>query len=147
MIHQNKVVLANMLEYTLFDEMDVEDRLFVSWESFEQCVQVLVANIRSRLADGEKIDSIYALPKGGLCLGVKLAYMLQLPLITDQKKLTKNTLIVDDCTKTGKTLSKFKDHITAVMFHKPSSSFKPDMYFQETDKQINFCWESKEERN
>jgi len=37
----------------------------------------------------------------------------------------------------------FKDikFVTATLFYKKSSIFKPDMYMQETDKWIEFFWE------
>ena len=145
---KNKVVNANILNYVLYDDLDAENRVFVSWKCFEEAINNLHEQILAfQETNSLKFDGIYALPRGGLCLGVKLSYMTKLPLVTDASKITKNTLVVDDCTDTGATLSKFKDNITLVMFHKPTSCFKPTLFFQETEKQINFCWESKEERN
>lgn len=147
MIAANKVVLKNILNYTLYDELNIEDRLFVFWDTFDKAADILYNKLLQ--FQGEnclQFDGIYAIPRGGLCLGVKLSYMMKLPLLPE-KKITKNTLIVDDCTKTGKTLSYYKDNITLVMFHNSKAGIKPSLYFQETTKQINFCWESKEERN
>jgi len=147
MITHNKVVLKNMLDYTLYDELNIEDRLFVSWDTFDKAVNELHDKLLQ--IHGKKglfFDGIYAIPRGGLCLGVKLSYMMKLPLVIDGK-ISENTLIVDDCTKSGKTLSEFKDNFTLAMFHNPKACFKPNLFFQETTKQINFCWESKEERN
>jgi len=144
---KNRVVIQNLMDYVLYDDLNIEDRLFVSWQMFESAVNCLYEKIRALQEQGKVFDAIYALPRGGLCLGVKLSYMTGLPLLTDSSRLTKNTLVVDDCTNTGKTLSVFKHYFTMVMLHKPSSIFKPDVYYQETDKQVNFCWESMEERN
>ncbi|MFH1173781.1 MAG: hypothetical protein V1725_01465 [archaeon] len=144
MARLNNVVLKNILEYTLFDEMNIEQRIFVTWDMFERAIKHLYDELHVL---NRPFDSIYALPRGGLCLGVKLSYMTGLPLITNKERITPNTLVVDDCTNTGKTLSAFAGNVTAVMFHKPTAQFRPTLFFQETDKQINFCWESKEERN
>lgn len=165
MISTNKIVEKNILNYTLYDEITIENRLFVSWETFEKAIQELhnklnifenrkVKNNKDRKT--RKIENIYAIPRGGLCLGVKLSHITGLPLINQIDKISDTTLIVDDCTDTGNTIAKLMTLIkhshnakpvTMTMFHKPSACFKPDIYFMETDKQINFCWESKDQRN
>ena len=145
---KNKVVFNNLLNYILYDDLDSENRLFVSWETFDVAMAYIHNQVNTlQEQDKKSFDAIYALPRGGLCLGVKLSYLTGIPLITDTAKITSQTLIVDDCTDTGQTLSQFARNTIAVMFHKPTSIVKPSIYFQETDKQINFCWESKEERN
>ena len=60
-------------------------------------------------------------------------------------------LVVDDIADSGETFKyvmeylrkNFKDikFVTATLFYKKSSIFKPDMYMQETDKWIEFFWE------
>lgn len=146
-IANNKIVMKNILNYTLYDDINIEKREFVSWDDFENCINDLSIKIRDEINNGRVIKNIYALPRGGLCLGVKLSYVLKIPLTVRKEDITPDTLVVDDCTDTGKTLLPFKDNFTAVMFHKPTSVFTPSIYYMETDKQINFCWESKEERN
>lgn len=146
-VPRNRIAHKNMLEYVLFDEINIENRLFVSWEMFEKAMTAFKRKVRELEQDGRKFDGIYALPRGGLCLGVKLSYMTGIPMVLEKKDMTKDTLVVDDCTDTGKTLSTFRDYTTFVMFHKPTSCFTPTFFYEETDKQINFCWESIEERN
>ncbi|MFH1445569.1 MAG: hypothetical protein ABIF08_03760 [Nanoarchaeota archaeon] len=146
--NKNKVVADNIINYTIYDEIDVEDRVFVTWNMFEEAMETL----HGKLIDHQKekqleFDAIYAPPRGGLCLGVKLSYMTKIPLITDPSKVTSSTVVIDDCTKSGKTMMPFRDNVTLVMFQHPKSVFTPTIYYQETDKQINFCWESKDERN
>lgn len=144
----NHVVLKNISDYILYDDINIEKRLFISWKEFESATEELCALMKDfQTRKSITFKNIYALPRGGLCLGVKLSYMTKIPLITDRDQITKDTLIVDDCTDTGKTLSKFKDNTTLVMYHKPTSMFRPDIVFKETGSQINFCWETKEERN
>ncbi len=144
----NKIIAQNIEEYALFDEINIEDRLFVSWKMFEEAVSHLfqaIGEIQEK--EGRTFDAIFAIPKGGLCLGVKLAYLTGLPLITSPERLTRDTLVVDDCTRSGKTLSKYKEMVTLTMFHSPNSNFKPTAYYKEASEQINFCWEAKHERN
>jgi hypoxanthine phosphoribosyltransferase len=143
----SKVLSKNVLNYTLYDEIDIENRVFVTWNMFEEAINHIHEKVAQLQQQGKTFDQIYALPRGGLCLGVKLSYILGLPLIVDKNKLTPTTLVVDDCTDSGKTLSAFGDYTTAVMFHKPTSCFTPDIRYEETTKQINFCWESKDQRN
>jgi hypoxanthine phosphoribosyltransferase len=143
----NRVVQSNALDYVVFDDINIEKRIFVSWDVFEEAIRSFCLKLKELESQGKVFDSIYSLPRGGLCLGVKLSYLTGLPLITSRDNVTSKTLVVDDCTDTGRTLSEFRENVTFVMFHKPTSCFRPSFYFQETDKQINFCWESVEERN
>ena len=63
----------------------------------------------------------------------------------------KNILIVDDISDSGETFKevlktlkeKYQDlnFKTLAIFYKPSSKFKPDFYFQETNEWIRFFWE------
>ena len=142
----NRIVMQNVTDYTLYDEINMEDRLFVTWDMFERAVTHLYERI-SDVMNTRRFDGIYAIPRGGLVLGVKLSYKTGLPLIIDPLRITRDTLVVDDCTKSGKTLSRFADNIKVVMFNNPASTCKPDIYYKEVPEQINFCWESKGERN
>jgi len=145
---KNKVVLENIMNYTLYDDVDMEDRLFVSWGMFEKAAEEICAKIGRHLKKSKmELDGIYGVPKGGLVLAVKLCHMIKIPMISDPLKITKNTLIVDDCTKSGRTLGRYRNNLKAVMFHNPDARCTPDFYFRQTRKQINFCWESREERN
>lgn len=144
---KNRVVRENAFNYVFFDELDTENRIFVSWIMFDKAVNFLWEKIKELEREGRIFENVYALPRGGLCLGVKLSYLSGLPLITNKSQINNNTIVVDDCTDTGRTLLSFKDNFTVVMFHKPTSIFKPNLYYEETKKQINFCWESLTERN
>jgi hypoxanthine phosphoribosyltransferase len=146
MVVNNKVVMENIMNYTLYDDIDMEDRLFVSWSMFEEASGALFEAIKD-LQKKTKFNGIYGVPKGGIVLAVKLSYLTGLQLVTDPEKISDDVLVVDDCTKTGKTLSKYEGNSRVVMFHNPDACFKPDFYFMKTRKQINFCWESMDERN
>ncbi len=50
--------------------------------------------------------NIYGVPRGGLFMALLLSYRLKLPIILQQSKISDRTLIVDDISDTGKTLTK-----------------------------------------
>jgi xanthine phosphoribosyltransferase len=62
-----------------------------------------------------------------------------------------NVLIVDDISDSGDTFIEVlkvlkekypaKNFKTIAIFYKPTSKFKPDVFFHETDEWINFFWE------
>jgi len=56
-----------------------------------------------------KYDGLYAIPRGGLIVGVCLAHRLQLPML-QKEHITDKTLIVDDICDTGKTLKKYPNN-------------------------------------
>jgi hypoxanthine phosphoribosyltransferase len=144
----NKVVMENAMNYLVYDDLDMEGRKFVTWEQFERGIADLAQKIRSyEQQRGVTFNSIHAIPRGGLVLGVKLSYLFDLPLILDRSKVSARTLIVDDCVVTGKTLKPFEQHVIAVMFAKPGSMVEPAIVHERTAQQINFCWESKSDRN
>lgn len=112
----------------------------MSWQQFDNaCLDLLNQMQNSSLT----ANSIYGIPRGGLCLAVRLSHLLNIQLITSEKDITKNTLIVDDVIDTGKTLEDYikNGYQTATLYYKPHSKYKPDFYALTTDKWIVFCWE------
>lgn len=93
---------------------------------------------------GKNYGGIYAIPRGGVPIGVALAKELSLPLLD---KPTSTCLIVDDLIDSGSTLEEYSGYDIAVLYRKPHS---PDTYtffvreyagwlvfpFEETDKDI-----------
>ncbi|MBS3128355.1 hypothetical protein J4410_04375 [Candidatus Woesearchaeota archaeon] len=124
---------------------------FLSWADFRLATQVLLSHIQEfEKQNSFKFESVYGLPRGGLPLAVTLSYKMKISLILEKADITEKTLIVDDCTNTGKTLSQFmqgRKNYTAVLFQKPQSIFKPHFFFRETENKINYCWEHEDERN
>lgn len=94
---------------------------------------------------------IYAIPRGGLVIGVWLSHQLNIPMRLSLKSLTYLNgpiLIVDDIADTGKTLLEFQDKKfhTATLYYKTRSAVKPTYYAEETKNWIVFPWESWEEK-
>lgn len=135
----------------------------VTWSKFHTLSQTLADNIlRQRIP----LDEVVAIARGGLSLGLILSDFLQIPIstitiqsYTDIKKqglvkITsklgktirgKNVLLVDDIADSGKTflraISYLKRHkpaslITASLFYKPHSTYKPDFFAKQTSDWI-----------
>ena len=73
--------------------------------------------------------AIYAIPRGGLIIGVYLSHLLDLDFCTDDKlihPINRNyVLIVDDLVDTGRTLEAYPEFDHAVLYHKKRSSVHP----------------------
>jgi hypoxanthine phosphoribosyltransferase len=104
-----------------------------------------------------KYTEIYAIPRGGLSVGVYLSHYLDIPLrIDDDLKdlYTKNPeksniLIVDDLVDTGITLGKYDTIFdTAVVYYKPRSITIPTYYTKKipNERWIVFPYEKFDEK-
>jgi len=71
----------------------------------------------SKLIDYRKYNNIYAIPRGGVPIGIALSGILNLPL---SDTVNPNTLVVDDLIDSGKTLEKCTND-TAVLYRKKHS--------------------------
>ena len=136
---------------TAFDKEDIEKLHNVSWNQFERGVKHLLEALHE-FEDlyGQRFVNVYGIPRGGMCLATKLSYLLGRPLLMDDAQITNDTLIVDDCTNTGKTLRPFQDRKlkTLTFVHKPNvSGMTPTFYCFTTNATINFPWESKHDTN
>lgn len=75
----------------------------------------------------EKFENIYPIPRGGYAIAIELAKILNIPIITNEKEITENTLIVDDLIDSGKTLKKFTQK-KAVLFVKNDKEKSVDYF-------------------
>lgn len=121
-----------------------------TWKMFDKDVRLIANWIRTK-----EIKAIFAIPNGGLVLGVALANRLKLPLYFNwrdvkQYEYGKNEiLVVDDISDTGKTLIKFrhiKHCLTATLTVKDWTKFPPDYHVREylSNQWISFPWEPKD---
>ena len=74
--------------------------LEVTYDMFMSAVDRLVEKI---LQSKRKYEALYAVPRGGLILGVYLSHRLKLPMASRPRK---NVLVVDDICDTGMTLGR-----------------------------------------
>ena len=77
---------------------------FISWDELDRLVDELCDMIPDNQYEG-----IYAIPRGGLIIGVMMSHKLGLPMIDRlQSYYGKKFLIVDDIADTGVTLERYK---------------------------------------
>jgi len=131
-----------------------------TWDDFEADIRKM-----SIFMTGNRFDYIYAIVKGGLPLGVKLANVYSVPLCIIQ--LTKaqghitidspydvpysepspKILIVDDISDSGKTLRDVLHHFsranvkTLTIHYKETSLVKPDFFVRKAKNWIEYPWE------
>lgn len=123
-------------------------RLKITWQEFEKDIKLLEKRIKTI---EWKITGIYGVPRGGLIAATLLSYRIGIPLVLDKKKITRNTLIVDDIADSGKTLQKLlkmikkkrEDLIIATIWYFPGSKITPDYYVRIKEKNwLVFPWET-----
>jgi GTP cyclohydrolase I len=90
--------------------------------------------------DLNHIDSLYAIPRGGVPIGLLLHQFTGLKLLEREIQVTPATLIVDDLVDSGKTLSKYPYNASAVLYRKPHSP-QTTYHVEEIDDWIEFPYE------
>lgn len=94
--------------------------------------------------DFERYYNIYPILRGGYYVAVELSRILNIPLTN---KIGRRTLIVDDLIDSGKTLSKYPDNDSAVLYVKNNKSMEVDYFVDEFpgDTWLVFPWEKDED--
>ena len=115
-----------------------QEKIYVNWREFGQLCENLLLNIRKK---NKKYDNIYGIPRGGLPVAVYLSHHLEIPLIHNFKKMTDNTLIVDEIADTGETLKNFNPENIAVIFKNKRCCFKPKYWEVLVHDWVVFPWE------
>ena len=116
----------------------------LSWYNFEIFIKELAFKIKK---SNTIYTDIYGIPRGGLIIAVKLSHLLNIPV---SDTISQHTLIVDDISDSGKTLSilfktlRFK-HDTACLFMRYDTNFIPTFCYCiiKNNNWIEFPWESK----
>ena len=124
---------------------------WVDWHLFDNRINFLVNQINEfERKEKTKFKNLYGIPRGGLYVAVRLSYLLKKPLITNKNKINDDTLIIDDCTKTGKTLIDYKNKglKTLTLIHRPTTSkVTPTFYGFTTEEDANYFWEAEDDIN
>lgn len=129
---------------------------FITWNDFGLLLTMLTKIIQS---ENLNLKYVFGVPRGGLITAVHLSHHLELELVhTLELELVpalidvpQGLLIVDDLTHTGITLEKLIPKVyrskvkVATLFHKPTSTFVPDIFLEETTDWIVFPYERKDE--
>ena len=117
------------------------ERLEITYDMFMSAVDRLVEKV---LQSKRKYEALYAIPRGGLVLGVYLAHRLKLPMAPRPRK---NVLVVDDICDTGMTLelSRYKECDKIVVVTKSAGlDTCPDLIYAHAVANhiwIRFPWE------
>jgi hypoxanthine phosphoribosyltransferase len=115
-----------------------------SWSEFEKDANLLAKRLKTK---GKDITGVYGLPRGGLCLAVRLSHLLGVRLITEKRRIKGTTLVVDDISDTGNQLSDLTKKPTscwgvATLFKRKGTKFNPDFFVKQAQNYyIIFPWE------
>ena len=117
------------------------NKIRVSWEEIDKLVSNIVAQIAEK---GKKYAGIVGIERGGYIPAVMLSHKLGLPLVDIQ--LAGETLVVDDISDTGETLTGYPEQDTAVLFQRHTSGFKAGYVGCDLrdDSWVVFPWETEE---
>ena len=115
-------------------------------EHFQHDIDSLVRVINR---EDNKYCGIYAIPRGGVPLGVALSIALNLPLVSKESLMDYDDegleiLIVDDLLDSGKTLAEWSAYDCAVLGYKPDSPKHKGKLFVAREfpqEWIHFWWE------
>lgn len=121
------------------------NEIIYTWSDFSQDTQQIVASIRSSFhhgPGGRQFTGIYAIPRGGLVLGVALSHALELPMIMGG--VDKHVLVVDDIADKGHTLEPYRKRGCAIatLFRHVACPFSPMWFARENDRWVKFPWET-----
>ena len=121
---------------------------FVSWELIDDCVTDIAFHLEDT---GKDFKGVFGVPRGGSLLAVMLSHKLDIPYITDFRKVDDGDIVViDDITDTGKTFQFYKEqpetkdaHYVTIHEHE-QSIVKPDhSVLYKEDNWIVYPWEIK----
>lgn len=117
---------------------------YYSWEEFAWDVDKIVELLKEK---SKKFDGIYAIPRGGLILGVCLSNRLNLSWFS-KEEVSDKTLVVDDISDTGRTLERYRGrNFIVTLFYHGQSKVIPDIWLRKKkNKWIVFPWEVSSEK-
>ena len=123
--------------------MSKQKIIVLTWAEFGKLVDYLIVKLKVYMRIYEvTYDGIYGVPRGGLPLAVILSHHLDLPLLVHP---TPESLVVDDISDTGITLSTIKHKTIATIFSTPWTTIEPNFYMdikKDKDCWVVFPWEN-----
>ena len=112
------------------------NRIYINWKEYGLLIKELIKKIKDDIPCVQLyFDGVYGIPRGGWPIAVALSHNLGLPILI---RPTKNTLLLDDISESGKTLTNVKHKKIACLYTTLWTKVKPD-YFVDTKKDKN-CW-------
>lgn len=118
------------------------NKLKISYETFVRDTESLAELVKEGYKHGASYGSIYGIPRGGVPVAVILSSKLGLPLVDEVQP---DSLVVDDLVDSGKTLEKYPDNDTAVLYAKPHSRDKANYQVAVLEGWIEFPYEQTNE--
>lgn len=114
-----------------------ETKIKITYSKLQEDIAELAAKIQD---SGKKYDAVYAVPRGGVPMGVLISHHLNIPIVEEPTD-DLHCLIVDDLIDSGKTLSQYPYNDTAVLYTKPHS---PSVTYsvEEIDGWVEFPYEA-----
>jgi len=118
-----------------------KDKVFYTWREFDEDCERIAA-----WAKGKNFLNIYGIPRGGLVVAVRLSHFTGMSIVLNPLEITKSTLVVDDISDSGKTLSSLRKDasvlaaIATVFWNKESP--QPDFWCREKNGWVVFPWET-----
>lgn len=105
----------------------MKNKIYYSWDQLEKDVNQITKELKFI---SYTFKNIYGVPRGGLILAVMLSHRLKIPLILTRARISKETLIVDDISDSGKTLKKVikKGSVVATLWTTPHTKVVPYVY-------------------
>lgn len=127
-------------------------RLALSWEATYSLVDIVAEWIKNLTAI--QLDFVAGVPRGGLIPAVALSYALDIPMIdiSQINDISKDYLVMDDCTDTGEQLEQLENSLEEYnclfcsLIVKPWTKMRPDFAAHETRDWIIWPWEAKQVR-
>lgn len=112
----------------------------LSWNQYNLDVHLLAGRIKQ---GRRKFKNMYGLVRGGWPIVVQLSHLLKLPVLETPKEVTRNTLIVDDVSDTGKTLAPYKKRglRIATLYRKDHTITEPDYCIRTLNMWIVYPYE------
>lgn len=113
-------------------------KIIINWTKVGRMIESLAKNVKNT---GEVYDGVFGLPRGGLTIASALAYKLDLPILAFP---TKNSLVVDDISDTGKSLQNLKYKHIACLFTTNWTITIPYFHISRKESKhdwITFPWE------
>lgn len=120
----------------------------LDWKWYMEGVHYIINELKK-----QEITHIYGIPRGGNCIATSISYIMNIPMLTNIKKVKKidadiNLLIVDDIVDSGKTISKLLGKVdkydnlinvtTACLVYKQHTSvYKPNISYLQVNEQID----------
>lgn len=124
--------------------LQIENKIFYGWLDFERDALKIAAKLKP-MATMKHWSGIYAIPRGGLVLGVRLSHELGIPLFSSESYVLTNPhiIVVDEIADTGKTLRIFRENLNPIvtLWKHVDCPLMPDIYLHENRDWVVFPWE------